>query len=110
MLLTITKVLTRTKLSRATLYRRMEGCGFPLPVSRQGTKNLWDSDEVDLWLANQVLAKQMLGWTEEQAMRFAKARTSQLKGDRRGTEIASWMKFWRTVCRVGVAPTSAVIW
>ena len=55
-LLTRDEVLTRLKISRATLYALMERDGFPRPI-KLGASNRWLKLEVDGWLETQPRAR-----------------------------------------------------
>lgn len=56
-LLRLDAVVSRTGLSRSALYRAMDAGEFPRPV--QLTKRLvaWPASEVDLWVEQQIAAR-----------------------------------------------------
>lgn len=41
-------------ISDATLYRLMANHGFPKPRGKVGGGNLWDANEVDTWISQQL--------------------------------------------------------
>lgn len=56
-LLSIHKVVARISFSKSWIYAEMKGGRFPKPINTFG-KNLWPSDAIDNWIAEQVKAGQ----------------------------------------------------
>ena len=46
----LTAVLTKTSLSRPTIYRLIKKGQFPSP-RKVGTKSVWEGDAIDRWLS-----------------------------------------------------------
>ena len=55
-ILRLPQVLTRTGLSRSTIYLRISEGSFPRPVSLGGRAVGWIEEEVDDWLDKQIKA------------------------------------------------------
>ena len=56
-ILRLPEVITRTGLSRSTIYLRVADGSFPKPVSL-GTRSVgWVETELDAWLKSQILAR-----------------------------------------------------
>lgn len=50
--LPVRDLLRLTGWSRATLYRRIGQDGFPLPIGRNGSKAVWDPQQVRYWISD----------------------------------------------------------
>ena len=53
-LLRINEVITRTGLSRSTLYLRIKQGSFPRPISLGSRASAWVSSEIDQWIDHQI--------------------------------------------------------
>lgn len=53
-LLRINEVITRTGLSRSTLYLRIKQGSFPRPISLGSRASAWVSSEIDQWIEQQI--------------------------------------------------------
>ena len=53
-LLRINEVITRTGLSRSTLYLRIKQGSFPRPISLGSRASAWVSSEIDQWVEHQI--------------------------------------------------------
>ncbi len=55
-LIALPEVLTKTSLSRSSLYERMKAGAFPKPIGLGGRRVAWLEGEVDKWINTRIEA------------------------------------------------------